>query len=409
MSAGPSVKVVYLSQYFPPEMGAPAARVHELSREWARQGLSVTVLTGMPNHPTGIVPRRYRGLLYCREELDGIDVCRAYVYATPNKGVYRRALNYISFLFASVFIGFFKLRKPDVIIATSPQLLAGLAGWALAALKRVPFVFEVRDLWPESIEAVGAVKNRALLAPLYALVNRLYRSAKHIVVVTDTMKETLVARGIPASKISVFKNGVDLDFFRPDAGAGDIRKVHRLNDDFVVLYIGTMGMAHGLEVVIAAARALKDEKVKFLLVGEGARKAHLKAAAAASPNVIIADGCPRKRVRDYILSADACLVHLRKSDLFETVLPSKMFEMMGCAKPILLGVNGEARRTLEQAQAGCWFPPEDGEALARETLRLRNDSALAARLGANGRRFAEANYSRSAIAGKYAELLREIA
>ena len=404
------MRVIYLSQYFPPEMGAPSARVYECAREWARQGINVTVLTGMPHHPTGIVPKRYVGRFYCREMVDGVDVCRAYVYATPNRGVYRRAWSYFTFMVCSVVTGFFCARKPDLVVATSPQLLAGVAGWALATLKRVPFVFEVRDLWPESIEAVGAIRSRALLAPLYALADFLYRRACHIVVVSESSKDALVARGIPPNKVSIMKNGVDLELFRPGLPADYIRAEHGLGRSFVVLYIGTMGMAHGLEVVLEAAKALGERSdVKFLLVGEGARKDHLKEQARHLPNVLFVDGCARTKVRDYIAASDVCLVHLKRSELFKTVLPSKMFEIMGCGKPILLGVDGEARRTLDEANAGVWFPPEDSASLVNEVRRLCADRTLCKRLGRNGRRFAERNYSREVIAQRYAGLLRAMA
>ena len=405
-----AMRVLFLSQYFPPEMGAPAARVHECAREWARQGVAVTVLTGMPHHPTGILPDRYRGRLYCRERVDGIDVCRAYVYATPNRGRWRRAWSYFTFLVASAATGFFCVRKPDVVVATSPQLFAGFAGWILARLKRVPFVFEVRDLWPESIEAVKAVRSRLVLAPLYALADFLYRRADRIVLVSDSSKEALAARGVPREKMSVIKNGVDLDLFHPQPRQNRVRAEQKLDDIFVVLYIGTMGMAHGLEVVLRAAEEMKeDRKTVFLLVGEGARKEELKERGRSLPNVRVLDSCPHAQVPEYIAASDLCLVHLRQSELFRTVLPSKMFEIMGCARPVLLGVEGEARATLEKAEAGVAFPPEDGHALAEAVRKLKADPAGAARLGENGRRFVEREFSRSVLAGRYSELLSALA
>ena len=398
---------MYLSQYFPPETGAPAVRVYECAREWARNGFVVTALTGMPHHPTGLVPRRYRGRLYCRENVDGIDVRRAYVFATPNRGVYRRAWSYFTFLICSVLVGFFCVRKPDVLVATSPQLFAGFAGWILATLKRVPFVFEVRDLWPESIEAVGAVRNRIMLAPLYALADFLYRRAHMIILVSESAKRALAVRGIPDAKMHVIKNGVDLDLFRPRPRQNWVRGKHKLGDAFVVLYVGTLGMAHGLQIMIGAAGALQQDKgVRFLLVGEGAQKADLQAQARSLPNVTFVDACPHGQVRDYIAASDVCLVHLIDSELFRTVLPSKMFEIMACGRPVLLGVDGEARATLEKADAGVVFPSEDGAALVETIRRLRGDRALIERLGGNGRRFVEREYSRSVLAQRYARLLR---
>jgi len=370
----------------------------------------VTVLTGMPHHPTGVKPKRYRGRFYAREKVAGIDVCRAYVYATANRGVYKRMWSYFTFMVFAVFTCLFRVRRPDVLVATSPQLLAGFAGWLAAAVMGVPFVFEVRDLWPESIEAVGAIRSRAVLAPLYALADFLYRRADHIVLVSDSSKDALLARGIPEEKMTVIKNGVDLDLFRPQERENRVRREYHLNGAFVVLYIGTLGMAHGLETLLEAAEEFEgDDGVRFMFIGEGARKAALKRRAEGLGNVLFLDGLPREEVPKYIAAADVCVVHLKRSDLFKTVLPSKMFEIMGCGRPIVLGVDGEARRTLEEADAGLAFRPQDSSSLAERIKRLRADGALCRRLGRNGRRFVERHYCRRRLALRYAELLRGIA
>ena len=404
------MRLVYVSQYFPPEMGAPAARVFECAREWVRVGLDVTVLTGMPHHPTGVVPERYRGRVYVREDVAGIDVCRAYVYATPNRGVCRRMWSYFTFMVCAVLTCLLGIRRPDVLVATSPQLLAGLAGWMMATVMRVPFVFEVRDLWPESVEAVGALRSRMILGPLYAVARFLYARARHIVLVSESSKEELAARGICASKMTVIKNGVDLEMFCPQGRENRVRREHRLGEAFVVAYIGTMGMAHGLEVMLEAAEELKDDAgVKFLLVGEGAEKEKLKRRGAHLENVVFVDGRPREEVPAYVAAADVCVVHLKRAELFKTVLPSKMFEIMGCERPILLGVEGEARRTLEDAGAGIAFQPEDSASLVAGIRRLRADRKMLDELGRSGRRFVERHYSRRALARNYAELLRGVA
>jgi len=405
-----ATRILFVTQYFPPEPGAPSARVHECARQWVKDGLDVTVLTTMPSHPTGVVPKKYRGKLYCRETVDGIDIRRAYIYATPNRGVWRRSLCYVTFLISAVVAGLFCRRRPDVLVATSPQLLSGFAGWVLAKLMRVPFVFEVRDLWPQSITAVGATLSPWLLKPLYALASFLYRAADRIVLTSESAKDELEKLGVPAEKMTVVKNGVDLSVFHESPHENWVHERMGFNSSFVLLYIGTIGMAHGLDVVIAAAEELKDDPhVVFMLVGEGARKAELKSRARHLPNVVFADACPHCDVADYLAAADACLVHLMDTDLFKTVLPSKMFEMMGCCKPILLGVGGEARRTLEAAGAGIAFPPGDDVALVRELQRLRRDPRLSLQLGQQGRRFVEQNHSRTNLARRYANLLRELA
>src|SRR6266481_5093180 len=261
------MKILYVSQYFPPEMGAPAARAAELSRHWAAAGHEVTVLTGFPNHPTGIVPPEYRNKfrrLVAHEQTDGVNVVRTWLLPFPNRKAHERMLNYSSFCASAASTGLF-LSRPDVVIATSPQLLVALSGWWLARWKRVPFVFEVRDLWPESLAAVGAGgEGSALHRTLGAIAGFLYRRSDHIVIVTPAFKDHLIEHWeVPAQKISVVENGVETDLFRPCLP----EKEPGTEDRFLICYIGTMGMAHGLETLIAAAEQLQRTlpKAMFLL------------------------------------------------------------------------------------------------------------------------------------------------
>ena len=408
------MKILYLSQYFPPEMGAPAARVYELSREWAALGHDVTVLTGFPNHPTGVIPPEYRGELFRREEVDGIHVVRTPIYAAANQGFVGRAANYGSYALSAATVGPLLARgRPDVLIATSPQLLTAVAGFWLSSLLRAPFVFEVRDIWPRSIVEVGAMPaGHPLIRALEQLELFLYARAKRVVVVTDSFVDELAERGVPREKISVVKNGVDLELFKPSPRENDVRRELGLKPkDFMALYVGTHGMAHGLGTMLEAADQLRGHPdIRFVLVGEGADKAALKARAAELrlENVTFVDKQPRDRIALYLAASDLSLVLLREKPLFKTVLPSKIFEILGAGRALVIGVDGEARRLVEQAGAGVYVRPEDATGLAQAILNLRARPGDCAEMGRSGRAFVEAHFSRAALAKQYLEVLGEL-
>jgi glycosyltransferase involved in cell wall biosynthesis len=410
------VKILYVCQYFPPEMGAPAARAVELARHWARSGHDVTVLTGFPNHPTGAVPPewrpRLRNLVY-RETVDGIHVVRTWLLPLPNRKSYERILNYSSFCVSAALRGL-ELRRPDVVIATSPQLLVGLAGWWIALWQRVPFVFEVRDLWPESLAAVGMGKENSLLhRVLGGIAGFLYHHADRIVPVTPAFKQHIVQHwGIAAQKIDVVENGVETDLFSSDPAADQLRRSLDLENKFVVAYIGTLGMAHGLDTLIDAATRLQATapEIAFLLVGEGADKERILALARERKlqNLRVVDQQPRERVPAFISAADACAVLLKKSDLFKTVIPTKMLEFMACARPVLLGVDGQARQLLEEAKGGVFVEPENANALIEAITALAKDSCLRKKYGANARAYVLEKCSREKTAMQYLAVLEDV-
>jgi glycosyltransferase involved in cell wall biosynthesis len=406
------MRILYVSQYFPPEMGAPAARVYELAREWVRAGHSVQVLTGFPNHPTGVIAEGYRGELWRRESVDGIEVCRVPIYAAPNRDLIRRSANYLSYALSASVVGALLVRRPDVLIATSPQFLTGVAGVWLSRLLRCPFVFEVRDLWPASIVAVGALPDGSLpIRALELLERALYQAADRIVVVTDSFVDEIAAKGVPREKLRVVKNGVDLQLFRPALKENGIRQQLGLSGKFVATYIGTHGMAHGLGTILEAAKSLeKDPRFAFLLVGEGADKAKLRAQAKVMGlrNLIFVDQQPRERIPDYIAASDVCLVLLRSLPLFRTVLPSKIFEFLGCARPVLIGVEGEARELVEASGGGLSFRPEDAEGLVELLRTLAGEPRRLEEMGRRGRDYVEANFSRTALADRYLLILGEL-
>ena len=402
---------MYISQYFPPEMGAPAARVYELSRAWAKKGHKVTVLTGFPHHPTGVIPQKYRGRVLMRESVDGISLLRTYVYATPNKAVAKRTLSFLSFMLSAVFFAPFLLRDPDLIIATSPQFFVAVAGFLISKMKHRPFIFEVRDLWPESIVAVGAIRNRRIISLLEKIEMFLYRKSAGVVGVADSTKEILVKRGISQEKIKIVKNGVDLNAFKPGPKENWVREKYGLREKFVVSYIGTIGMAHGLEVVLRAANELQDEDdIIFLFVGEGAEKDKLIQIKQdmSLKNVLFLNQQPRELIPDFLAASDVCLVHLKKAALFKAVLPSKVFEIMGAGRPIILGLEGECESLIRSAGAGLFMEPENTDQLVQCIMRLHNDKRLRQDLGKSGRRYVEANFSRDELAAEYFSLLKKI-
>jgi glycosyltransferase involved in cell wall biosynthesis len=404
------VRILYVTHYFPPEMGAPAGRVAGLARLWAAAGHEVHVLTGFPHHPTGSIPAEYRRAFrrgFLRENFHGVTVHRTWIYPAANRGKIRRSVNYGSFLVSAAVVGSLRLPRPDVIVATSPQLLCAAAGAALARRFGAPLVMEVRDLWPESLVAVGASRNASLLVRgLEALAHALYSRAAHIVTVTEAQRQAIVNGGLPPDRVTVIPNGVDRQFF--DAGGAPPRQGP---SPFMVTYIGTLGMAHRLETLLDAAAEFRgDPTVRFRLVGEGARRDALEAHARQNrlDNVDFVGERPRDEVPRWIAESDVCAVLLRKNEVFRTVVPSKMLEIMAVGRPLLLGVEGEARLLLERARAGIAIEPENVSQLVSGIRELQGDTARSKTLGQNGREFVSREFLRERLALEYAEVLKRL-
>ena len=410
------MRILYVSQYFPPEMGAPAARASELAQHWAEAGHQVSVLTGFPNHPTGVVPTEWRGRLRrltYSEKIGCVDVFRTWLWPLPNRKAHERMRNYSSFFISAALRGL-TLSRPHVIIASSPQLLVGLSGWWLAFAQRVPFVFEVRDLWPESLAAVGVGNQDSLLHHALATTAKfLYQRADQIVVVTPAFRDHLVHRWrVPPEKIAIVENGVETGLFAPavPAASDALRRELCAEGRFLVCYIGTIGMAHGLETLLDAASKLQRQNpsVLFLIVGEGAEKPRIQALAKTQrlTNLRFLDQQPREKIPLFISASDACLVLLKKTEIFKTVIPTKMLEFMSCARPVILSVDGLAREILEEAGAGLAIAPEDSEALVRAVNHLAENRELGVGLGRKGRERILKCFSRSQTANKYIDVLQ---
>ena len=401
------MRILFLSHYFPPEVNAPASRTFEHCREWVRSGHQVTVVTCAPNHPRGIVYAGYRNRLWQRERRDGIDIIRVGTYISANEGFARRSLGYLSFLMACVCAAPF-LPRADVLVTTSPQFFNGLAGYPVKLLKRIPWVLEIRDLWPESVLAVGAVRNRLLIRLLSALERFAYRKCDHIVAVTESFRHHFVGKGIAPDKISVIRNGVDLALFAGDADPRRLRARLGLEGKFVVSYVGTHGMAHGLETLLNAAAQLRSHgHIAFLLVGDGAERQRLLALRdqLGLSNVTMLEQQPKDRMPEIWALSDASLVLLRKLPLFETVIPSKIFESMAMGCPIILGVAGEAREIVEEGDAGLVIEPESSGSLCAAVLKLADDPALGRQLGSNGQRYVTAHFDRRVLARRFEGVL----
>lgn len=373
--------ILFLSDNFPPEVNAPASRTYEHCREWVKEGHKVTVITCAPNFPTGKIFEGYKNRLWQREDVAGIEVVRVWSYVTANEGFLKRTADYLSFMVSAILAGVF-VRRPDVIVGTSPQFFTAVAAHVVGALRRTPWVFELRDIWPESIKAVGALREGRLLRWLERAELYLYRNAALIVAVTHAFKANLVARGIDADKIKVITNGVDLSRYAPRGKDMVLEAELDLIGCFVVGYIGTHGMAHALETILDSAELLaqdpKGRNVRILMLGDGACKARLVAEAGRRKldNIIFKDSVPKDEVVRYWSLLDTAIIHLRKTPLFETTIPSKIFEAMSMGIPLAMGVAGEAASIVAEAQAGLMFEPENPQELTEVLLRIREDVAL---------------------------------
>lgn len=355
------MKILFLTDNFPPEVNAPASRTYDHCKEWVKNGAEVTVITCAPNFPKGKVYDGYCNRPWQEETMDGIRVIRVWSYIVANKGFIKRTLDFISFSITSFIAGLFI--KTDLIIATSPQFFTALSGRTLSFWKRKPWVMEVRDLWPESIKTVGVIKDNAFIKYFEWEEKRCYKSANRIIVVTDSFKKTLQERDVPNNKIAVIKNGVDRHMFTPQSKDKALIKELNLQDKTIIGYIGTHGMAHKLDFIILTAAKLQElnPHYHFLLIGDGAEKENLlrlKDSLNCS-NVTMLDSVPKSEVKRYISILDVSLINLRKSELFTTVIPSKIFENAAMEIPILLGVEGESKEIIDKYHAGVCFLPED--------------------------------------------------
>ncbi len=407
------MRVLVHCHYFPPEIGAPQARLSEMARFWAEAGDEVTVLTGMPNHPTGVIPEAYRGRRLVEEQVDGYRVVRTWLYATPNEGVAKKTLGHLSLMVTAVLLGARKVGPVDVVVVSSPTSFSIFSAWLIARLCRARLIVEIRDLWPAIFVELGVLTNRRLIAVLERLEMAAYRAADAVVVVSEGFRQNLLTRGVPADKVTTIRNGADLGRFEPDREADpEVRR--RLGagpDDVVALYIGAHGISHGLTEVAEAAELLDaDTPIRFAFVGEGAAKADLvrKVQEMGLSNVKLLPGVPRQQVPDLLAAADICLAPLRDVPLFSTFIPSKIFEYLAAGRPVVGALRGEPATILTKAGAEV-VEPGDPKALAAAVEALAADPARRARMGEEGRRYVEEHFDRRRLADTYRRLIHATA
>lgn len=404
------MKILFFTENFPPETNAAATRVYERALYWIKWGHDVTVITCNPNFPHGRIFEGYQNN-YCTEDMDGIRVVRVRTYVSPNRGFLRRIADFLSFM-----VNGYRAAKrepnPDIVISTSPQFFTAIAAWWFSKRRKLKYVFELGDLWPASIAAVGAMRANFALRLIEALELKMYRDANAIIALTQSFKDNLTSRDIPDGKISVVINGVDLWRYTPRPRNAQLALQARLADNACVFgYIGTHGMAHALKNVLDAAALVRDRQdIQFLFVGAGAERGALieRAHQEGLSNVVFLEAQPKERMPDVWSLCDVALVHLKSSEVFAGVIPSKIFEAMGMKLPILFaGPKGEGSRIVSNAKAGLIVNAEDPEALAECTLKFADDAAMRLEMSKHSAAAAP-RYSRETQAKHMIEVLQAV-
>ncbi|WP_347548778.1 glycosyltransferase family 4 protein [Pseudalkalibacillus hwajinpoensis] len=397
------MKVLYITQHFPPEIGAAQARAYDMSMNLVEEGCDVTVATAFPNH----VPSKK--LMQTSKHL-GLNVIRTFVVQDTKKSSRRRMLNYLSFMMTSIIAGL-TVKKPDVVFATTPQLFAGLSGYIVSKLKRAKFVIEVRDLWVDFAEVLNQINNKRVLKLARKLEWFLFKKADHIIVVTQGYKRYLIEKGIPEDKIDVITNGVnphETGVLVPEEGSM-IREQYGLENQFIILYAGNMGIAQGLKTVLEAAENLLEHpSITFVLIGEGAEKVRLQAYREEKKltNVLILDSRAKQELHGFYAAADLCLVVLKNHPLFEITIPSKLFDCLAMNKPVLLGIGGESKEIVKSLNAGLFFEPEDPESLAEVVVEAASNPAIMNELEKDVRSKMLLSYNRQELSKNLAKRLR---
>jgi len=407
------MRIVVICHYFYPEIGAPSARLFEMSKRWVSQGHEVSVVTCFPNHPTGIIPEEYQGKKYMLETIEGIQIYRNYVYATPNEGFIKKTLGHLSFVISSIILSLFRIQRPDVIIVSSPTLFSVISGYVFSLIRRAPFVFEVRDLWPDAIIKLGILTNKPIIRCLEWMEMFLYRRSKKVVVVTEAFKKHIVYRGISERKISVITNGVDTSVFNKEIKqpVQSLREEFGWGDRKILLYVGAHGISQGLTTLIQIAKRMEDRKdILFVFVGEGAEKKKLQALVEelGLHNVQFISSQPKERIPTFYAVAELSYVPLRNLPMFDDYIPSKMFEILGSGCPIVASMSGEAASILEDSGGAIVISPEDVEGIIDATIMILADKVIRQKLSERGSEFVKLNYSRDALADKYISILEEL-
>lgn len=401
------MKILFITDNFPPEVNAPATRTYEHVTEWQKRGADITIITCAPNFPHGKVYDGYKNKFYQKEKIGDIEVIRVWSYITSNSGFTKRVLDYFSFAFMSFWVGLFQ--KHDIVIATSPQFFTTWAAWGISKIKRKPWIFELRDLWPESIRTVGAMKQERILDWLEKIELGLYRDADKVIAVTDAFKNNLIQRGIDSKKIEVVTNGSNMDLFSPREKDLDLIQSLNLENKFIIGYIGTHGMAHSLDFIVRSISKIDDPNIHFLFIGDGSMKSKVTQMASmlSLTNITFLEPVAKEKVPKYLSIIDISLAPLKKSDTFKTVIPSKIFESSAMGKPTLLGVEGQAQKIIEKYNAGICFLPENEKDFITKVILLKNDADLY-RDCVSGCQVLAKDYDRKKLANKMLYTLEEV-
>ena len=402
------MKILFITDNFTPEVNAPATRTYEHCKEWIKdKGVKVTIITCNPNFPHGKIYDGYKNKLYQKEYIDGIEIIRVWSYITSNSGFVKRVLDYISFGIMAFFIGLFK--SHDIIVATSPQFFTTWAAWGISKIRRKPWIFELRDLWPESIKTVGAMKQGKIINILEKIELGLYKDSTKVVAVTDAFKTNLISRGIPENKIEVVTNGSNLELFTLKHKDLDLLQKLNLENKFIIGYIGTHGMAHSLDFIVSTLSKIEDESLHFLFIGDGAMKQNIMKIADTLrlKNITFLSPIAKEEVPKYLSIIDVSLAPLKKEDNFKTVIPSKIFEASAMQKPTLLGVEGQAQEIIEKYNAGLCFEPENEKDFLEKLNILKSDNLKYQQLQ-KGCKLLSIEFDRKKLSQKMLDIIKKL-
>tara|TARA_X000001036_G_scaffold322459_1_gene300909 strand:- start:1329 stop:2564 length:1236 start_codon:yes stop_codon:yes gene_type:complete len=406
-----NMHILFLTDNFPPEGNAPATRTFEHCSEWVKnKDVQVTVITCVPNFPEGKVYSGYSNKLFQKEVIEGINVWRVKTFISANEGIFKRSIDFLSFMFSSFIFGLFA-KKVDCVIGTSPQFFTVISSYGLAKLKRVPFIFELRDMWPASIAAVDVMKKGRIINILESVELFLYKKADLIISVTRSFKTELIKKGINEDKIRVVMNGVDLRRYQPATIKDkDLAKIYGLKDKFVAGYIGTHGSAHALDKIVYAAKILINyPNIRIIFAGGGAERIRITELVKREKlhNIVMIPRQAKEDMPKLWSLCDVSLIHLKDVSLFRTVIPSKIFESMGMGLPIIISVPlGEATKIVTESESGIVVPPESPKDLANAILKL-NEPHLYQKLS-NGSKNSANKYDRRVLAAKMLSHIKNI-
>ena len=404
------MNILFIHQHFATPNEPGGTRHFELAQHLIKKGHKITFICSTVSYLTGMCSSKHNGEFLVCENVDGINIIRTHNFSGLQESFKKRIISFLTFMVLSAIGGLF-VRKTDVVIASSPQIFVGLSGHFLSKIKRVPFLFEIRDLWPKFAIDIGVLKNPLLIKLSVSLEKYIYKKVDYFIINSPGFYDHLEKSGIERKKIFLVPNGVDTKIFSPSDKHNWVRKELGLNEDFVVLYSGAHGLANSLNTVIESARLLHCQSdIKIVFVGDGKEKRHLVQLGDKYKlnNVIFVDAQPKRKMPDFCNAADVCLAILKKLDSFKTTYPNKLFDYMACGRPTILAIDGVAREVLERARAGEFVEPDNPQQLASTILKFYNNRDLIKEYGINARIYVEEHFDREKIAEKFNNILNEI-